>query len=95
MAEIMTGMTGLVLGACLFAGMHLLVAGTALRGALIGAIGEKAYQGVFSLLSILGLVWLVYAYGGTQPEPLWSVPVALDPLFGVVILVAFIFLPPG
>jgi uncharacterized membrane protein len=95
MAEIPTGMTGLVLGACLFAGIHLLVAGTAVRGALIRAVGEKPYQGAFSLLSILGLVWLVYAYGGTQPEPLWRVPVALDPLFGVVILVAFIFFAAG
>jgi uncharacterized membrane protein len=95
MAEILTGVTGLVLGACLFAGIHLLVAGTALRETLIGAIGDKPYQGVFSLLSILGLVWLVYAYAGTSPEPLWRLPVALDPLFGVVILVAFIFFVAG
>lgn len=95
MAENLTGMTGLILAACLFAGIHLLVSGTALRGALVGMIGEKPYQGVFSLLSIIGLVWMIHAYTNTQPEQLWSVPVILDPLFGVVILLAFIFLVAG
>ncbi len=95
MPELLVGTMGLVLGASLFAGIHLLIAGTGLRAAIIGAIGEKPYQGAFALLSILGLVWLVHAYINTQPEVLWQLPVALDPLFSVIILIGFIFIVAG
>lgn len=95
MAEIPTGINGLLMAAGLFAGIHLLVSGTALRKVLVGAIGEMPYQGVFSLLSIVGLAWLVFAFAHTQPEVLWSLPVALDPLIGLIILIGFIFLVAG
>jgi uncharacterized membrane protein len=88
-------MNGLILGAVVFAAVHLLIAGTPVRAALVGAIGDMPYQGVFSLLSIIGLVVMIYGYGGAQPELLWSVPVALDPLFGAIILIAFIFIVAG
>jgi uncharacterized membrane protein len=91
----LTGMNGLIVGAAVFAAVHLLVAGTPLRAALVNGIGDMPYQGLFSVLSILGLVLMVYGYGGAQPEQLWRVPVVLDPAFGAVIMIGFILIVAG
>lgn len=56
-------MTGLIAAAAFFVLLHLLVSGTALRGALVGAIKEGPYMALFSLASVGGIVWLSLAYG--------------------------------
>lgn len=45
-----------------FAGLHLLVSGTALRDWLVNRLGEKPYSGLFSLLSLGAIVWLIRSY---------------------------------
>ena len=67
-------MTSLIAAAAFFVLLHLLVSGTALRGAIVKVIGEGPFMGLFSLASIAGLVWLGWAYGqarGTGPV-LWD-----------------------
>lgn len=59
-------MTSLIAAAAFFVLLHLLVSGTALRGAIVGTIGEKPYLGLFSLASIAGIVWLSMAYGDAR-----------------------------
>lgn len=44
--------------------LHLLVAGSPLRRAIVGRIGEHGFQGMFSLLSLAGLIALVWTYRG-------------------------------
>ena len=48
----------LVLATLFFIAIHVLIAGTQVRGAIISIIGEQAYLALFSLLSLLGLIWL-------------------------------------
>lgn len=55
-----------------FVGLHFLLAGAPLRGVLVGALGEKGFAGIFSLLGIVTLVWLVMAYGAAPTETIWA-----------------------
>lgn len=55
-------MTGLLLAMGFFVALHLLVAGTSLRKALVSALGERTYLSLFSVASAGGLVWIVIAY---------------------------------
>ena len=67
-------MTLLVLATALFAGIHLLVSGTALRGAIVGMIGERPYLGLFSLVSLLGLAGMIWGYVEADYVELWLLP---------------------
>lgn len=65
-------MTSLVLSCLLFVVIHSLVSGRpAVRGRLVAALGERAYMGLFSLLSLLLLIWMIRAYGGAGYVHLW------------------------
>ena len=55
-------MIGLALAVAFFVALHLIVAGTSLRGALVQRLGEGRYLTLFSLASGGGLVWLIVAY---------------------------------
>lgn len=51
------------LGALLFGGLHLFsTLLPAQRNSVRGAMGEKAWKGVYSLLSLLGIVFFILAY---------------------------------
>jgi uncharacterized membrane protein len=66
-------MTSILLAASFFVGIHLLVAGTRLRDTIVGVIGERAYLGLFSLVSLLGIVWLSRSFASAEPmAPLWQ-----------------------
>lgn len=62
-------MSMLYLAAAVFLGIHLLISGTRIRDGFVGAIGERAYMGLFSLTSIAVLVWLVWSYIHAQRGP--------------------------
>ncbi len=70
----MTGSLGmLALAALSFLGLHALSSVRPLRGAIVGAIGEGLYRGLFSLVAAAAMVWLVRAYGEAPVgEPLWA-----------------------
>jgi uncharacterized membrane protein len=89
----MTGtIASLVAAVAFFVGIHLLVPPTRLRPLLIGWLGEGAYRGLFALLSVLGLVWLGFAYGAAPVQPLWDgtglrhLALALMPLAWVLLV---------
>ena len=50
---------------------HFGVSSTGLRGALVGRLGEKPYLGLYSLLALAAIVWLVMAYGRAPYVELW------------------------
>jgi uncharacterized membrane protein len=56
----------LIAAAVVFLAIHLLIAGTTIRDGITGAIGERAYLGLFSLASLGVIVWLVMAYNAAQ-----------------------------
>ena len=77
-----------------FIGVHVLTS-TPLRAAIVGKIGEGAFQGLFSLLSVVLIVWLIMAYAAAPyaeiwPPATWSrhLPLSIMPF-------AFIFLAFG
>ena len=66
-------MTLLAAAALFWLFLHLVVAGSPLRGRLISAIGANPYRGLFSLLSALGLAALALAWRAVDSStPLWS-----------------------
>lgn len=52
----------LIAAGLFFIGIHIFISSTPLRGWLIARIGVRPYQGLFSLLSLAGIVWLIWAY---------------------------------
>ncbi len=67
-------MLSLVLAALFFAGIHLGIAGTALRGKLVAAVGLKPYMAGFSIASAAGILWLARAYDAAPYIATWGVP---------------------
>jgi uncharacterized membrane protein len=88
-------MLSLVMAAAFFVGIHVFVSGTSLRGAIVARIGEKAFQGLFSVISLLGLVWLGSAYGGAEPGELGEPAAWLRPIVHVLTLIAFLLVAIG
>lgn len=85
----------LVLGLVLFLGAHSVrIVADDWRGAQIAARGEGAYKGVYTLLSLVGLVLIVWGYGAsrTAPVELYSAPVWTRHLAALLTLVAFVLL---
>ena len=85
----MTGtMTELLAAGLFLLASHYGIASTSLRGALVEKIGEGPYRGLFSLIALFALVWLVVAFNAAPYGPLlWdlgmvggAVPVVLMPV---------------
>jgi uncharacterized membrane protein len=83
-------MTVLVLASALFVGIHVTIAGTRLRDALVAAIGERGYLAGFSLLSIGALTWMIMSYAAAPRVPLWITPGWLRDLAMLVVLAAVV-----
>jgi uncharacterized membrane protein len=92
-------MINLVAAAVVFVLFHLLVSGTRLRDAAVGALGQGRYMGLYSLASIAGLTWLIFAFGGARNDPasavLWSGAPALRWVQLVLQFLAVMLLVPG
>jgi uncharacterized membrane protein len=65
------------------------VPSTPLRGVLVRSLGEKAYVGLYTLVSFAMIGWMVWAYNRAPLEPLWVglrwLPAVLMP-FSLVLL---------
>lgn len=70
----MTAITMLIVASVAFVGTHFLMSHP-LRPAMVGALGEKGFAGVYSLISLLTLGWMIWAYPAASaeaPQPLWD-----------------------
>ena len=64
-------MTYLYLGILLFGGPHLFsILFPALRDSLKQSLGEKPWKGLYSLVSLAGLVWMIVGFGKSRAGPL-------------------------
>jgi uncharacterized membrane protein len=92
-------MASLIAAAAFFVLIHLFVSGTRLRDALTGRIGPGPYMGLFSLASLIGLVWLGWSFGHARADPanaaIWGLTRATRDLQIVIQLVAFLLIVPG
>jgi uncharacterized membrane protein len=61
----------LVIATVAFIATHF-VTSTPLRPALVNAMGEWPYRGVYSLVAFVTLGWMVWAYASAPRELLWS-----------------------
>jgi uncharacterized membrane protein len=83
-------MTLLIIAALIWLALHIGIAGTRLRDVLAAGIGEGQFRGLFSLLSILAIVFLVWSWSGAWTTPLWEAPDWLRWMLVAVMLVAFV-----
>lgn len=92
----------LVLGLALFLGLHSVRAwGEPLRTSALVRLGEGPWKGLYSLLSVVGLILIVWGYGEARlnPKVLWVLPVGARHTGTLLTLFAFIclsaaYLPP-
>ena len=66
----MEPMAMLALAAAVFLAAHY-VSSTPLRSGLIAMLGEKAYLGLYSLVSLAAVAWMIWAYVKAPYERLW------------------------
>ena len=88
-------MASLIAAAIFFVTIHVGIAGTRTRDALVQRIGENAYLGLFSLLSIAGITWLCWAYS-TAPTLWLATPAGWTRLLALfLVFLAFLFVVIG
>lgn len=88
----------LILGLILFLGMHAVTMKRDVRAQLIGRLGEGGYKGLYSVVSIVGFVLLIYGYGLQRAAgytPVWEPPVWTRHLALLLNLPIFILLAVG
>jgi len=83
-------MTMLLLAALLWIGVHVGIAGTRLRDAIVARIGETPFRGLFSVLSIATIIFLVRAWSLSPTEPIWFTSDWLRWILVVAMLPAFV-----
>ncbi|MFT3778672.1 MAG: NnrU family protein [Ottowia sp.] len=88
-------MTVLILGLVLFLGAHSVrIFADGWRTRTIARIGEKAWKGLYSLVSLAGFALIVWGFSLARQQPvlLWSPPMGLKHLNALFTLLAFVFL---
>ena len=64
----------LAIAASLWFLIHPLVSGSSLREKLAARLGERGFQGFFSVLSLASISWLCAAYSRAPCAPVWQTP---------------------
>jgi uncharacterized membrane protein len=86
----------LILGLILFLGAHLVPTFPRTRARLRLSLGENGYKGLFSIVSLIGLVMIVYGFGAARTASwntiLWSPPVWTKHIAFLLMWPAFILL---
>lgn len=88
-------MAWLVVGLLLFLGVHALaIVSPAGRDRLAHRLGEGGFKGLYSLLSLIGLVLVVWGYGLSREQPvlLYSLPGGFRHLAALLMLPVFVLL---
>jgi uncharacterized membrane protein len=95
------GLAVLVIGLAVFLGAHVFVTRRDARAALIARIGEWPYKGLFALVSLLGLVLIVWGFGRylhagyiqLWSPPTWMRHVTVALVWPAAILVTAAYIP--
>ncbi|WP_411287988.1 NnrU family protein [Phenylobacterium sp.] len=91
-------MTNLIAATAVFLLIHFVVSGTRMRDTLAARLGDGAYLGLFSLASVVVLIWLGFAFTGARGadgEALWGMTRGTQMAQLVLQLVAVLFILPG
>jgi uncharacterized membrane protein len=88
-------MVVLILGLVIFLGSHSLrIFAEDWRAGMIARLGEGPWKGIFSLVSLVGLVLIVWGYGLTRLDPvvIWEPPIWTQHIAILLNLIALILL---
>lgn len=88
-------MSLLILGLVLFLGIHSIsIVATGWRDAQAARLGENAWKGIYTLLSLAGFALIVIGYGQARQEPvvLYVPPAALRHVAALLMLPVFVLL---
>lgn len=88
-------MLDLLIAATFFVGTHIGISGSQLRDNLIERFGETMYRALYSLVSIVALVWMVLAWSWAPYQPLWYYGPVLSHLPLLVMPLALLLLVAG
>jgi uncharacterized membrane protein len=80
----------LIIAALVWIAIHIGLAGTHLRDLVVRRIGEASFRVLFSVLSVVALVFLVVAWQGATTTVLWVAPDWLRWLLVLAMLPAFV-----
>ena len=88
-------MTYLILGLLVFLGVHSTrIVADGWRTAQLQRLGEGAWKGIYSLLSLAGFGLIIWGFGLARHDPvvLWTPPVAMRHVAALLTLFAFVLL---
>jgi uncharacterized membrane protein len=88
-------MTAMILGLVVFLGIHSTrIVAEGPRQAFIAQRGEKAWKGLYTVVSLAGFALLVWGYGQARQQPvlLWTSPTWLRHVATLLTLVSFVLL---
>ena len=83
-------LTELMLASALFLGGHVTLSVESLRGPLRAKLGAVAFQGLYSVIAVAALVWMIFAYIAAPELRLWQAPIAVRHLPLSLMLLIFI-----
>ena len=88
-------MTVLILGLIIFLGVHSTrIVADGWRTAQLKRLGEGAWKGIYSLISLAGFGLIVWGFSLARQQPvvLWTPPVAMRHVAALLTLIAFVLL---
>lgn len=88
-------MTILILGLIIFLGLHSVrILAEDWRNATRARIGENTWKGLYSVISIIGFVLIVWGYGVAREAPvvIWTPPPFTRHIAALLAVIAFVFL---
>jgi uncharacterized membrane protein len=91
--EDVLGLPAMILGLVLFLGVHLLTTQRELRARFVDSLGEGGYKGCYSLVSLAGLVLIVWGfahYRAAGQIEIWQPPAAFKHITEALMLPAVI-----
>ncbi len=83
-------MPQLIVAALVWIAIHLGLAGTALRDVVVRRVGDQTFRGLFSVLSIAALIFLVWAWSASTTTLLWVAPDWLRWILALAMLPALV-----
>ena len=88
-------MTYLILGLILFIGVHSIrIVSDDWRTRMLQRWGERAWNGVYSLLSLAGLALVAWGFDAARAQPLvlWVPPAGMRHISALLMLLSFVLL---
>jgi uncharacterized membrane protein len=81
----------LALGTIAFVGTHLAMSHP-YRMRLVGQLGEQRFTLLYSVVAAITLGWMIWAYQGADPWPLWQAPDWVWTAASLILLIASVLL---